>query len=576
MTVREDAQQQHERIFCVVLELDLDTCMNTYGVAPCTAAGAAGTECYNTFSTCQDKANFTRGTMTYKFCNRGMRIPPGELIRPYIVDINFAATEVDPKAGLARSSKTTIRLVDEDHTDYEADPYFATRATPAAGTVLNRLLARNPNYSGRWARLRYGYEVTPWDWDTFQTELYVIDSIKVGADGTYSVTLKDPIKFADRTKVPAPTDGKLLSAIAANALSLDVGSDKSSQYGSSGYVRVKDEVIRFTSNTSGVLAWPDTTYRGQFGTTAAAYNADDAVQLCKVYTSTALTDVIIDLLNASGIDNAYIDTAGFAYENTRWLSQHTITVCLTEPESPSVYISELCRDANAMVWWHPVDQMFRFKVNMPEPLTVDIPLFKEDANIIENSISVDVLEAERLTYAAVRYRLVTPVANRTEDKNYLESEIFIDGDAEDDKEYGDRRAEVIRSRFLSSANQIAAVVLASRTVNWRRDAPAKVKFRLDPKDYTSDAEVGSLVDIDTRKIVDASGNNKVTRVRIVKAIDHGTHIEVEARTTKFRNRYGFIAPNGTPDYPTDTDHAHICRSTPSQTMTNGDDPYLII
>lgn len=41
-----------------IVEIRQPVCKNTYGVAPCTASGAVGSECYNTNGTCQDLANF--------------------------------------------------------------------------------------------------------------------------------------------------------------------------------------------------------------------------------------------------------------------------------------------------------------------------------------------------------------------------------------------------------------------------------------------------------------------------------------------------------------------------------------
>src|SRR3954465_10733275 len=44
-----------------ILEVDLDYCANTYGVAPCTAAvGVTGSaKCFNTRKTCQDANHYT-------------------------------------------------------------------------------------------------------------------------------------------------------------------------------------------------------------------------------------------------------------------------------------------------------------------------------------------------------------------------------------------------------------------------------------------------------------------------------------------------------------------------------------
>jgi hypothetical protein len=527
--------------------------------------------CYNTFGTCQDKPNYVKGTQTYKFCSRAIaKLPPGELVRPYIQEWQSAPTEIDPQGGLARSSKTTLTLVDEPSTDFECDKYFSRRVAPAAGTFLTRLRARNINYFGRFARLRLGYPVDPWDWNTFQTELYIVDSMEFDKDGNLIVDLKDPIKLADNTSIPAPSDGTLSADILIGATSLTLATGKGAQYGSSGVIRIGDEVLSFSSRSTDTL---NGLTHALFGTVAAAHKTNDKVQLCKTYTSTALTDIIISLLNASGVSSTYIDTAQMASENTRWLSQYVITVCLTEPTAPSKYIGELCRESNSMMWWHPVQQKFKFKVNMPESGTSTTPLFDEVGNFIEKSIAVDILDDERLTYGAFFCNLSSAVANRSEDKNYLFGSIFIDTDAESVNEYGDRRTEVIRSRFLTASNALAAIATASRMVSWRRDAPFKFSAHIDPKDYT--IQVGDLIDISTRKIVDPAGNNKISRVRVVKLEDKGTHIALEARSTKFRNRYGFIAPNGTPDYPTDTVFAHIATS-PGQLMGNGDAPYLTI
>ena len=59
---------------------------------------------------------------------------------------------------------------------------------------------------GRYARLYTGYVVEPFDWNTFQEELYIIDAVK-GPDknGSLTLVLSDPIRLADKTTVPAAT-----------------------------------------------------------------------------------------------------------------------------------------------------------------------------------------------------------------------------------------------------------------------------------------------------------------------------------------------------------------------------------
>ena len=738
MTVRSDAQAKHERIFAAVLELDLDTCNNVYGVSPCTAgrkhtgtaqaggassitlaAGASAVDdaynnmtvritggtgsgqerkitdyvgatkvatvasawttnpdatstysvidrpnaCYNVYagaSPCQDKANYAKGTKTRKYCSRGMTLPPGETIRPYIASLKSTPTEIVLEKGLAMRSQTQVQLVDETDSDIEDDPYVADRAAAAAGSYWPRLIARNPNYAGRFARVKKGYVVSPFDWNTFITELYVIDVVR-GPDGNgaVSLVLSDPIKLTDRTKIPVPTDGKLAVALKAieqsgtaqaggantitlpttasavdsyynnmevyiaentgagqrrvisgyvgatrvatvsvawavnpdstskeeiGALKITLNAGKGAQYadpatsGKNEYVRVGEEVIRYTAKAGDVLSWTDTTYRAQFGTTKKDHAVDDAVQLCRAWVSKLVKEVIEDLYNESGLADTYIDLTQLAAEDTQWLGdKYRITACVTEPEKPSDLLKELLIDANAAQWWSPSEQKVKTKVNMPE-IGSSVPAFDDESGFIDGSVAIERLDNERITQSAMYYDLISATENRKEAKNFRRGEIYIDTDAEGANEHNDKRPEVRYSRWLSSANQIAVQALVARRISALRDAPSKIRFRLDPKDYGDNLVVGKLSDLTTRQRVDATGNKSTIRVRVTRLVDQGAHIEAEARSTTFGRRYAFIAPNGYPDYLAASEaqrqYAFIAAGTGK--MSNGDGPYLII
>ena len=81
----DSARQLDARIPITVIELYLDSCANTYGVAPCTASGAVGSECYNTFGTCQDTANYSNTTKTYRFYEPVGNWPIGETGYPCLL-----------------------------------------------------------------------------------------------------------------------------------------------------------------------------------------------------------------------------------------------------------------------------------------------------------------------------------------------------------------------------------------------------------------------------------------------------------------------------------------------------------
>lgn len=616
--------------------------------------------CFNTYNTCQAKSAYIKGTQTLKFVNRGAPIPPGEGLRPYIVSVSSAPTLIDIEQGLSRRAVAKIVLSDETDSDTETDPYLDRRllaGTASGGSFWPKLLRRSPNYSGRSAKLRRGFAVSPWDWNTFLDELYVIDAID-GPDssGRVEITIKDPLKLTDRVRLPAATDGKLLNALKATedagivvsatsttvklrteasavdeiytgmeiyitsnagagqrrtitayvgatrtatvaawavlpasnsayevgALKLTLNSGKGAQYadpatsGKREFVRIGAEIIEYTAKSGDVLSWPSTAYRAQFGSTRKDASSNAGVQQCRAFIGQRVKDVIEALLNESGIVDANIDLTQLAAEDDTWLRETClVTACLSAPEQVSTLLGELMRQCNMIGWWSPQTQKVEFRILLPLLETPQI--WTDEANFIEESTEVEVLNDLRLTRYAVSYDQIDATSNMKEPKNFNSTEMFIDVPAESAFENNDQRADVIFSRWFNSANALAMKSLAARVLSARRDAPRSLSFNLDPKDYT--LAPGELVDVKTRRLTDAYGNQEQTRCIIIKSEDRGSHVEIEARTTNYYGkRWAFIAPAGYPDFSAASDaqkkYAFIASS--SGTMSDGSDAYRVI
>lgn len=655
MTVRSDAQQKHKRVFALVVEMDVDRCANVYGSAPCTAAAGVGNECYNTYASCQDKANFTRTTTAHKLCSGGV-VVPGETTRPYVIgNAAITPTEIVPSKGLAMRSQTSITMVDEPALDHLEDPYWATRATPAQGTWWGRLMARNPNIVGRPARVRRGYVQSPWSWDTFQTELFLVDAVRgPNEQGRVTLVLSDILKIADRNVVPAPTAGKLqaplkvaefagliVSATATTvelpdsasalddayngmelyitqgtgqgqrrvvtdyvgatrictvaawaeppaagsgcqvaALSVNVGSGLGAQYtdpatsGKPEFVRVGDEIIRYTAKTGDVLSWADTSHRAQWGTTAGDHDAADAVQLCRAWVGKRVWEVLRDIFVEAGISASYLDLAPWEAEDATYLNGAEITICISEPEKASALAGELLVDVNAVSWWAPVEQKVRFLVNQPRLPGTAAALTDDD--FILGSTKVEVLDTERITSAAVYYGPRNYTAAMEEARNYQAATMYVDGDAQSPNEYGDTRQDTRYSRWLSGANGIFASAVVARRLARLRDAPVKVSAKLDPR---SEKALGEQVTVTTRRLQGVNGAPRTLQARVVRAKDAGAHFECTFLSTGFkRSRYAFIAPNGQPDYlaaSADQRRYAYIATTSTGRMSNGDEGYYI-
>ncbi len=211
---RTAAMGKQTRYPCIVLALAVDKCANRYGSAPCTGSAAVGNECYNTYATCQDKTHYVKTTQTINFVSRGT-LSLGQGLRPYLLGAVNAPAVLDFEAGLAPRSNVSLTLADETDNDADQDPYWATRPVKASGTYWGRFLARNKNYYGRVALLRKGFVATPWNWDLFLDELYIIDSISMEGAGTVKMTLKDPLKLVDNNTIPLPTSGAISADLKA-------------------------------------------------------------------------------------------------------------------------------------------------------------------------------------------------------------------------------------------------------------------------------------------------------------------------------------------------------------------------
>lgn len=725
------AQVAQERVPALVLEADLDTCTNTFGISPCTAgrkdsgtaqAGGASTitlraaasavdgayvgmtmritggtgpgqerkisayvgatkvatlsaawgvvpdatssydvidranGCYNTFTTCQNAPNYSKGIKTIRFCSRGMPLPAGEQLRPYVQSSNATPTVIDTSKGLAARSSTSITLADEPCRD-DLDNYVNDRATPAGGSFWPRLIARNPNAIGRFARVRKGYVVSPWNWNTFQTELYVIEQIAgPDTDGVVDLLLSDAIKLLDRIKLPATTDGTLVADVLAQAnagfavsstattvvlaagasavdsfyngqeiailgglgtgqrrvitayvgltrtatvaawttnpdatssyeiapLLLTLVAGKGAQYndpatsGKNEYVRIGDEVIRYGAKAGDVLSWADGTYRGQFGTTRSDHKANDGAQQCLAWTNVLASMVIKNICNLGGLADAYLDLAGLALEELTWFGPGAaITACIVEPKTASDLLTDLLKDLNMMVWWHPVQQLVKFKANMPELGTAPVNL-TDDASLMLGTSSAERLDQERLTRASIAFDLRSATADRTKAVSYRTVQIFIDTNAETPNGYGDVRADVRYSQWMTAPNANFVSNVVRRRLLTQRDAPVWLMASLDPKDEVS---LGSLIDTTTRRLTDTSGQPLTTRCRVMKIADQGAQFDIELQSTNFGRRYAFICANGYPDYPlasAEQRRRAFIAQPGTGLMSDGTSAYLII
>ncbi len=592
MTFTEQAAE-FGRIPCVIVELDLDRCTNVYGEAPCAAAvGVSGTQkCFNTRRTCQDPTNFARGTRTYRFSDQVLPPGSGIVAIPSIVSVSTAPCKIDPGNTLGYRASVTVQLRDHPWHDVGAlgtDPYWRERDyTPDdRGTFWGKLMARSPYYQARTMRVRSGYLVATaahpggeYDAANFETRTYVLDQISgPDASGKVKVTAKDALALAtdDRAQAPSVSTGALYTDLAAGVTTatltpVGVGD---SEYPASGYAIMGDEVVSFT-RTADVL----TLVRGQFNTEDVDHEADDAVQLCKVYTDTPVTDVVYDLLTVhANVPTSYIDKAAWDAEALVWLPTVLLSVVIIKPTGVTQLLTELTQQALFYLWWDERVQLIQFKAVRPssedETTTLD-----DDANNLAETLSLTETPDDRVSQVWVYYGLTNPTADIDKEKNYRNVLVNADLAAEAPEQYGEQRIKKVFARWLPAANTGVALTLGARILAKYRNNPRRIRVRLDAKDcalWTADA-----VRLSSRYVQTADGGAESIDMQVleVRETKQGSEYEYELADSFFQGRFGFITPDDMPDYDAATEaqrrrYGFISRD--DELFYDGTDAYKII
>ncbi len=356
---------------------------------------------------------------------------------------------------------------------------------------------------------------------------------------------------------------------------LTVSSGTGSEYGSSGYVRVGNEVVYFGSRSTDDLNLSAPTDRAQFGTTAADHAAGDAVQLCKVFSAAAVDDVVLSILSDAGLDEEQVDKSLLEAEVSLWFydAAWNLTRCIAEPTSAEELLKDLCQSLGAFLWYEPQEGKIKFKVLGPQAPDPASPTLTDEEHFLEDSLEVLPQESRRITRLLFSYGLKSATSGGRDAGDFARQVIAVDTDAESGDEYADVRTRELKSKWLGTSNDGVAAVMAARFLSWFRDTPRRLKAALDYKDHS--ILVGDLAYVETRLLPDETGAASATRALLVRQELEDGRVKVELDELAFDRRYWFIAPAGSGDYPDDAEYAHICDGVTLK-MADGSEPYRII
>lgn len=568
-----------------VVEIYPDICANVYGNSPCTAAiGVTGTqECYNTFFTCQDKVNYSGDSKKIIFTNPHPNLPIGVNVFPVLESISLTSTKIDLK-GFSKRATVTIVLKDFAYHDIGIDPYVSNRSFDPMkqGTFWGRFKARNKYLNNRKLVLKSGYidldNPDPTFTTNFQERLYYIDRIEGPDDsGTVKIYAKDILKFTEdkNAKIPKPSSGKIPFGSSVDSTQITIPVQNISEYSSSGYVRIDDEILKYTGKTATELTGIS---RGQFNTLAANHDEDTKVQQCVYYEDETVSDILYDMLvNYTTIDSSFIPKADWDEIMGIWLAGYLFTRLLSVPESVFNVLQELFENAQIFVWWDEIDKEIKLKpIALPLP-GEQINLYT-DNDLLKDSIIVKENIKERASQVRIDYFLNNQIDDTSKTENYKYAFIRVDTDAESSSEWAAPAYKDIKGMWIRNAG--IANEITGRMLYRLADVPLEVDIKLDAKD--ANIKVGDFVRILTNNIQDING---AADLKLFIVIEEKESVQGSVYNYKLmeykipKGRYGLIGANTLLDYTAESvantnKYAFICGNDGK--MSNGDDGYVIV
>lgn len=544
------------------IELDLDFCTRTWGVAPCTAVLSSQfpAKCFNTFTTCADKPNYNKGVITYKLVMPRSNYPKGETTFPCLSRVsnrsataNIAGSD-DELFPLGRRGKITADLVDFPYHDRFCDKYQSERVSGAAqfsgvgydpkafGTFWSKLHARNPNYANRPMRhctgfLDGGVLVT----DTVRH--YIITEIKRDTSGGgVKIEGKDILKLADDDRAVAPLQsrGFLSKNISAdNNITFDLlPKGIGGEYANEGFASIGSEIVSYTRVGRTITL----TGRGLSGTTASEHDVNDTFQQTFSPRLDRIDNVIRDLLLLAGIPSGFIPFADWQAEVSRWAPTLKLTADITEPTGVAKLIGELAI-LGITIWWDEIAQEIKLLVNRPVDQDVVKPISDKN-NILKSEL--EDRDKDRLTEVLFNTVQIDPNNGVSED-NFLRGTLIVDVDAKLPENYGDTRIKKIYCRWLNHGDDATVRILSLRLLNRFKTQPVRYVVEVD---YRDDVEIADVIELTSDVITSPTGLPEPQLTQVVKRedVDAGHTLKMTLQKFQFNERYAFFTENTRPVY----------------------------
>lgn len=512
-----------------IVELDLERCSLTYGVAPCTASVPATGEqkCFNCLASCQDRTNYADETVTVRYSSATGRNMPADIdLIPNLKSVGQrpAKLELGESIGIRANVDFTFGDSRSPDTGADGDYYLADRNYDpyAQGTYWGKFRARYPYLKGKDIRLLQG--TTDQTLEQMEVRHFIVDTV-AGPDsgGTFVIKCKDALQLANGKQAQAPriSNGLLGIDISSSATSVTLlPNGVGAEYPASGTAQIGGkEVVTFTRSGDTF-----TITRAQNNTEAVEHKQDDRFQLCLVYSGQRSVNIIKDLLEEyANVPTSYIPFGDWTSEWQNYIDR-LYSAVIAEPTPVDELINELLQQTASTLWWDDSTRLLRFRVLREVSSTAAL---YNDNLIKAGSFSVKDQPGKRVSQVWTYYGQLNPLEKLDDSSNYSNSLATIASQSEQD--YGSPAIKRIFSRWIASNARDAASRLNDLILSRYTTPPRLFSWGLQRSDLLIQPSLGGGYRLENRGVQNFDGTTDVRPIQViqVKTTDTGHSVLAE-------------------------------------------------
>ena len=220
-----------------------------------------------------------------------------------------------------------------------------------------------------------------------------------------------------------------------------------------------------------------------------------------------------------------------------WLNGCLFRADIGEPEKIQELVNQICQQALLQLWQNENGEIQFQELAPPRP-DESIETLDDDAHLVENSI--EVIDDPGLQHSRILVFYSPTEANPGDAPDKYQALLEeIDADIEGVNWLNETKPDIIYANWIYRHDE--ALALASRLLALSREGILEVGFKLEMKDL--ETEIGGFIYLNTARLVDADGNNKLGCYEIVskKPVSSGKY-QLQVMRFNFLGTTGLIGP----------------------------------